>query len=69
MILSYIDIDSLEIGSSYCYFVTSLYDFGQLESCPSDTSCPTVKKELPLITNVSVINSDNAIGKDSIFWL
>ena len=41
---SYLDIDSLEMGSTYCYFVTGIYDFGQLESCPSDTACTTFKK-------------------------
>ena len=66
---TYIDNDGLVIGTPYCYVVTALYDFGQLESCPSDTSCTKLKKEVPLITNVSVINSDNASGKDSIFWL
>jgi len=28
-----------------------------------------LKKEVPLITNVSVINSDITFGKDSIYWL
>ena len=66
---SYVDSEGLVIGTPYCYIVTALYDFGQLESCPSDTSCTTLKKEVPLITNVSVINSDITFGKDSIYWL
>ena len=57
------------MGSTYCYFVTGIYDFGQLESCPSDTACTTLKKEVPIITNVSVLKTDSLNGEDSIFWL
>ena len=66
---SYIDIDSLEMGSTYCYFITGIYDFGQLESCPSDTACTILKKEVPILTNISVLKTDSLIGEDSIFWL
>ena len=66
---TYVDSDSLEIGRSYCYFVTGVYDLGQLESCPSDTTCVVLKKEVPIITNVSVISTDSILGIDSIVWL
>jgi gliding motility-associated-like protein len=66
---SFIDSDNLVLGNNYCYFITSIYDFGLLESCPSDTSCSTLKKEVPIITNVSVLNTDSLLGVDSLFWL
>ena len=66
---TYVDSDSLEIGRSYCYFVTGIYDLGQLESCPSDTTCVVLKKEVAIITNISVISTDSILGIDSIVWL
>ncbi|MCH1611714.1 MAG: gliding motility-associated C-terminal domain-containing protein [Flavobacteriales bacterium] len=66
---TFIDFDSLEIGRSYCYFVTGIYDFGQLESCPSDTACSTLQKEVAILTNVSVVVTDSLQGIDSINWI
>ena len=66
---TFVDSDSLEIGNSYCYFITGVYDFGQLESCPSDTACSTLKKEVAILTNVSVIKTDSLLGIDSIHWI
>jgi len=66
---TFVDFNSLEIGKSYCYFVTGIYDFGQLESCPSDTACSTIQKEVAILTNVSVVVTDNLQGIDSINWI
>jgi gliding motility-associated-like protein len=66
---TFIDFDSLEIGASYCYFITAIYDFGQLESCPSDTACSTLQKEVAILTNVSVVITDSLQGIDSINWI
>ncbi len=66
---TFIDFDSLEIGNSYCYFVTAIYDFGQVESCPSDTACSIVQNEVAILTNVSVVRTDSLIGIDSINWI
>ena len=66
---TFMDFDSLEIGNTYCYFVTGIYDFGQLESCPSDTACSTLKKEVAVLTNVSVVKTDSLVGIDSIIWI
>jgi len=65
---SYFDNTSLTLGIDYCYVVTAIYNYGQVESCPSDTSCARLKKELPVITNVSVINTDVLSGADSVLW-
>lgn len=65
---SYVDNDNLAIGNNFCYVVTGLYDNGQLESCPSDTSCTTLRQDVPILTHVTV-NSTNAVsGEDSIMW-
>ena len=66
---TFIDFDSLEIGTPYCYFVTAIYDFGQVESCPSDTACSIVQNEVAILTNVSVVRTDSLIGIDSINWI
>lgn len=66
---SFADNGILTIGTSYCYVVTAIYDFGQLESCPSDTGCAILKKEVPIITNVSVLTTDSINGEDSIVWV
>ena len=65
----FIDNNILTIGVSYCYLVTATYDYGLLESCPSDTACAKLKKEVPIITNVSVANTSFSNGTDSIAWV
>jgi len=65
---SYIDNTSLTLGIEYCYIVRAFYKFGQIESCPSDTSCARLKKEVPVITHVSVLQTDAVNGIDSIMW-
>ena len=63
-----LDNSNLTLGITYCYIVTAIYDYGILESCPSDTACTDLKKEVPVITNVSVTNTDEISGVDSIAW-
>lgn len=65
---SYFDNTSLTLGIDYCYIVTSFYNVGQIESCPSDTSCTRLRKEVPVITHVTVNKTDNSLGVDSIMW-
>ena len=64
----YYDNTSLTLGIDYCYVVTAIYSFGQVESCPSDTSCARLIKEVPVITHVSVINTNLTSGSDTIMW-
>ena len=64
----YIDTSDLTLGITYCYIVTALYDNGLLESCYSDTACTDLRKEVPIITNVSVLITDEFNGVDSIVW-
>ena len=65
---SYVDNTSLTLGIEYCYIVRAFYEFGQVESCPSDTSCARLKKEVPVITHVTVLQTDATNGVDSIMW-
>lgn len=65
--LNYLDNDNLVIGNEYCYFVTALLENG-VESCPSDTDCDQLKLEVPIITHVSVVTTDNVNGTDTIIW-
>ena len=65
---SFYDNTSLTLGIDYCYVVTAIYSFGQVESCPSDTSCARLIKEVPVITHVSVINTSSNAGSDTIMW-
>ncbi len=64
----YYDNTSLTLGIDYCYVITAIYSFGQVESCPSDTSCARLIKEVPVITHVSVINTNSISGSDTIMW-
>ena len=65
---SYFDNTSLTLGIDYCYVVTAIYDYGQVESCPSDTSCARLLKEVPVITNVSVNITDLSVGENFVMW-
>jgi hypothetical protein len=51
-----IDNSELTLGLSYCYVVTAIYDYGMVESCPSEPACTQLKKEVPIITNVSSLS-------------
>ncbi len=64
---SFLDQGSLVIGNEYCYMVTILLPNG-VESCISNQSCSQLKFEIPIMTNVSVIETDISLGKDSIIW-
>lgn len=65
---SFIDNTSLTLGIEYCYIVRAFYEYGQIESCPSDTSCARLKKEVPIITHVTVLQTDATAGVDSVMW-
>ena len=56
----------LAIGISHCYIVTAAFEDGS-ESCASVQVCAQLKKDLPVITNVSV-NTTSTSGSDTIMW-
>ena len=65
---TFFDNTNLTLGIDYCYVITAFFDYGQLESCPSDSACARLRKEVPILTNVTVVNTDASSGIDSIMW-
>ncbi len=65
---TFTDNTSLTLGINYCYIVTGFYSINQVESCPSDTACASLKKEVPILTHVTVNATDAAAGIDSVMW-
>ncbi len=65
---TFFDNTSLTLGIDYCYVITAFYVTGQVESCPSDSACTRLKKEVPIMTHVTVNNTDINTGVDSIIW-
>jgi gliding motility-associated-like protein len=65
---TFYDASSLSLGIDYCYVITAFYLTNQVESCPSEASCASLKKEVPILTHVTVNTTDNTIGIDSIMW-
>jgi gliding motility-associated-like protein len=64
---NYIDNNGLALGQKYCYMVTAIFPDGA-ESLPSLESCAILIKDLPVITNVSVGETDTETGRDTIIW-
>ena len=64
----YTDNNNLNIDEKYCYGVTAMYDYDQVESCPTDTVCVVIKNEIPILNNVSVVKTGVSDGIDSIVW-
>jgi len=71
----FVDTD-IQKGRTYCYRLIG--DFARLtaagnpynfvESLPSDEVCVQIGRDLPLVTNVSVINTDIATGTIEVRW-
>lgn len=54
-------------GNDYCYMVIALFEDGA-ESYASLEVCQTLKKDLPVITNVSVTTTDAVNGTMYVAW-
>jgi len=54
-------------GIQYCYFVTAIYPDGA-ESYVSNEACASLKKDIPIITNVSIENTGTTNGEIYIAW-
>lgn len=68
--LSYFDSDNglgLLPGNSYCYLVTALFG-NAAESYATNEECAEVLNTLPIITNVSIINTDIDNGSIFVAW-
>ncbi|MBX7181308.1 MAG: gliding motility-associated C-terminal domain-containing protein [Bacteroidia bacterium] len=54
-------------GVLYCYRVVAIFP-DNAESYSSDEWCNSLKKDIPIITHVSIFNTDLSQGADSIQW-
>lgn len=67
---NYIDNDGgngLVPGMEYCYIIHAYFQDGA-ESYASNETCTELKKDVPVITNVSVVNTHGSAGSDTIIW-
>jgi gliding motility-associated-like protein len=64
---TYTDNANLIVGNDYCYLVTAVNASG-VESCVSNQDCGHLQFEIPVMTHVSVYETDVLTGKDSILW-
>ncbi|MEM8906492.1 MAG: gliding motility-associated C-terminal domain-containing protein, partial [Bacteroidota bacterium] len=71
----YLDLD-VERGRTYCYRIlanfarltSSGFEFNRVESLPSEEICIQLNRDIPLITNVSVLETDAVNGQMEIRW-
>ncbi|MCG3166058.1 MAG: hypothetical protein POELPBGB_01834 [Bacteroidia bacterium] len=54
-------------GVEYCYMIVACYPDGA-ESYASVEVCTDLVKDIPVITNVSIITTDLTTGSDSVVW-
>lgn len=54
-------------GGVYCYMVVTVWPDGS-ESYASEEFCDTVRKEVPVMTRVSINATDMALGSDTVQW-
>lgn len=67
---AYVDNDNgegLVQGFSYCYRIVAEYDDGA-QSFPSEECCASIAPGFPIITNVSVTNTDLTNGEIMVRW-
>jgi gliding motility-associated-like protein len=55
-------------GTKYCYLVIAYFIDGA-ESYASNEVCVFLKKDVPIITNVSILETDNSMGKIEVKWV
>lgn len=54
-------------GITYCYIVTAWFEDGS-ESIASEEFCASLKKDMPVFTNVSIINTSQTDGNIEVVW-
>ena len=69
--------DNIQKGRAYCYRVlaefarttpTGRYTYNVVESLPSAEACIQVGRDIPLITNVDVLTTDEFSGQIEVCW-
>lgn len=58
---------NVNYGGIYCYMVVTVWPDGS-ESYASEEFCDTIKKEVPVMTRVSVNITDITAGSDTVQW-
>jgi gliding motility-associated-like protein len=64
---TFADNSGLVIGEMYCYVVVA-YTQDETFSCPSAEICDQLQMVIPVITNVSVENTDATAGSNLVRW-
>lgn len=64
---SYLDGDGLVIGNEYCYMVVAVFPDGA-QSYASVEFCAILDRQVPVITKVSVGDTDFGAGIDTVEW-
>ena len=64
---THIDQQDLIFGQQYCYMVTAVFADGA-ESYASEEFCALLNKQVPIMTNVSVGETDPVNGIDTVRW-
>ena len=64
---THIDQQDLIFGQQYCYMVTAVFADGA-ESYASEEFCALLNKQVPIMTNVSVGQTDPVNGIDTVRW-
>jgi hypothetical protein len=57
----------LAFRNKYCYTIVTVFP-NDVFSCPSDTSCVQIIRDMPVITNDSIITTDAANGQLLVAW-
>ncbi|MCC6599610.1 MAG: gliding motility-associated C-terminal domain-containing protein [Crocinitomicaceae bacterium] len=63
---TYLDNDVF-YGGTYCYMIVTCFPDGAL-SYASEEFCSTIKKDLPVITKVSIGTTNVSTGIDTVWW-
>lgn len=61
------DAGPLIVGNDYCYMVTAVNSNG-VESCVSEQICQHLNFEIPVLTHVSIVETDATVGTDTVMW-
>ncbi|MFM1932427.1 MAG: hypothetical protein RL226_1730 [Bacteroidota bacterium] len=64
---TYLDTQGLFFGGTYCYRIVTVFPDGA-ESYVSEETCADIIKDQPVITNISVVETDAATGEMYIAW-
>ena len=64
---NYTDANNLVIGNQYCYMVVAVFPDGA-QSYASVEFCAILDRQVPVITKVSVVDTDVSLGIDSVQW-